>query len=131
MLKNHQAPMNLFDEASRQEAESLKFGFYWENLEQIIDQVKDECREIMEAYQNNDKTHLEEEIGDLILAALSVSIFCKVDQQQALEKSIKKYQARFDALINFVRNDGLENLKNQPMEILMQYWKKAKLNSSS
>lgn len=29
-------------------------------------------------------------------------------------------------MVNLVKNDGLINLKNQPMKVLLSYWKKAK-----
>lgn len=117
---------DLFKEVMRQETESLAFGFYWENLQQILDQIKDECREVEEAYLHKDKNHLKEELGDLIAASLSLCIFCQMDPKNVLEQSITKYQKRFDALVDLVQKDGLIDLKNQPMSVLLSYWKKAK-----
>lgn len=117
---------NLFKEAYRQEMCSRDFGFYWENLQQIINQIVDETREVKEAYESGDRRHLQEEIGDLIYATLSLSIFCQIDQTDALHESLEKYQKRFDAVVKFVKEDGLENLKNQPIEVLMSYWRRAK-----
>jgi len=71
---------NLFKESIQVEADSLEFGFYWETLDQLIDQIKDECREVKEAHEHGNQTHLKEEIGDLISAAISLSIFCQVDR---------------------------------------------------
>ena len=75
--------------------------------------------------------HLQEEIGDLIQAAISLAIFCKFDPHETLLKSIKKFQQRYDAVVQLARSDGYENLHKQSTEQLMNYWKcaKNKLNS--
>lgn len=129
-VSSREKNQDLFKESYRQEMCSLDFGFYWENLQQIIDQIIDETREVKEAFKKGDQKHLKEEIGDLLYAALSLSIFCGVDQYEALQESLEKYQKRFDAVVKFVKADGLDNLKNQPKEVLMSYWQKAKDNSS-
>lgn len=52
-----------------------EFGFYWENFSQLIEQIQSECVEIQEAWDKKDIDHLQEEVGDLIQAAISLSIF--------------------------------------------------------
>lgn len=118
---------DLFKTILREEEISLDFGFYWETLAQIIEQVRSECLEVKEAYDRQDKEHLKEEIGDLIHATISLSVFCGHDPIEALKISTDKYQERLKALINFVKQDGLDNLKNQSMKTLLAYWDKAKI----
>lgn len=122
---------DLFKKIMVQEKESLEFGFYWENIEQLLEQVKSECDEVSEAYLKNDHKHLKEEIGDLINATISLSIFCNIDPKEVLIESIEKYQKRFDTLVELVKKDGLENLKNKSMEVLMSYWFKAKKTTAA
>ena len=80
---------NLFKRVEDQETAARQFGFYWERIEQLIEQIQSECAEIKEAFQKEDETHLEEEIGDLLQAAISLAMFCRIDPQEALLKSIE------------------------------------------
>lgn len=41
---------------------------------QIIEQVQSECREVQEAWKEGNRAHLQEEIGDLIQAAIPKGI---------------------------------------------------------
>jgi uncharacterized protein YabN with tetrapyrrole methylase and pyrophosphatase domain len=111
----------------KQETECQEFGFYWESIDQLIEQIISECREIKEAHEKNDKVHLQEEVGDLLQAAVSLAVFLKLDPEETLAKSIKKFQKRFDALVEFAKQDGHATLENQPLEVLMKYWHQAKI----
>ncbi len=116
----------LFKRVEEQEITAKNFGFYWETVEQLIEQIRSECSEIVEAYQNNDRSHLQEEVGDLLQAAASLAIFCELDPGETLHKSCDKFQKRYDAVVSLVKKDGLDNLHNQPFDVLMHYWDEAK-----
>lgn len=117
---------DLVTEVLEIEAQSKSFGFYWENISQILEQIISECHEVGEAYVAKNYTHCEEEIGDLIHAAISLAYYCGYDPHQALQVSFDKYKARFEHVKQLAAKDGLKDLKNQPMSVLMGYWKKAK-----
>jgi uncharacterized protein YabN with tetrapyrrole methylase and pyrophosphatase domain len=116
----------LLKQVENQELECKKFGFYWERFSQLMEQIQSECKEIQEAWENNNIPHLQEEIGDLIQAAISLAIFCQFDPHETLSKSIKKFQKRMDALVEMAKEDGYDNLHNQSFETLMNYWNRAK-----
>lgn len=121
----------LFKRIERQELVAKEFGFYWENFPQLIEQIQNECIEIQEAWDKEDVAHLQEEVGDLIQAAISLAIFCKLDPRETLAKSIEKFQRRYDVVVQLARNEGHDNLHQQPMETLMDYWKRAKIKTKS
>ncbi len=116
----------LLKRVEMQELEAKKFGFYWENVHQLIDQVQSECKEIQEALTEGDISHLQEEVGDLIQAAISLAVFCSLDPHETLLKSIDKFQKRYDALVALARRDGHEHLHQKSFDVLMEYWKRAK-----
>lgn len=118
--------MDLLKEVECQEIAAKEFGFYWESIEQLIEQIVSECREIEEAYRKGDKRHLQEELGDLMGASISIAIFCGFCPSETLKYSIDKFQKRYDALVELVKQDGKKNLKNHSLDVLMDYWKKAK-----
>lgn len=109
-----------------QEEEAREFGFYWENMHQLIEQIQNECVEVQEAYQKNDRQHLQEEIGDLIQATISLAVFFQFDPHETLLKSIDKFQKRYDIVVKLAREDGLDNLRHQSFDVLMSYWNRAK-----
>lgn len=116
----------LLKQVETQELASKEFGFYWENPLQLIEQIMSECEEIKEALQHSPRSHLEEEIGDLMLASVSLAVFCQFDPHETLKKSISKFQKRFEHLKQLVLQDGKMTLENEPFEVLVHYWKKAK-----
>lgn len=119
--------MDLFTEVERQETEAKEFGFYWEHIDQLIDQIKSECKEVKEAFEQNDRAHLQEELGDLMQAAISLAVYCNVDPASTLKLSIDKFQKRYDAVVDLAKKDGLKTLHGKSFEELMVYWDQAKL----
>lgn len=118
--------MNLLKEVEKQELVAKEFGFYWETIDQLLEQIISECHEIQEAYRKGDKAHLQEELGDLMSASVSIAVFCGACPVDTLKKSIDKFQKRYDKLVDLVKEDGRSDLKNQSFELLMSYWKRAK-----
>lgn len=123
-----QNPSNncLLKKVEEQEVVSRKFGFYWEHINQLLDQIQSECQEVKEAWQNNDRENLQEEIGDLIQATVCLAVFCDFDPHETLLKSNEKFQRRYDKLVELVHNDGYKNLQRQSFDVLMNYWNRAK-----
>lgn len=121
----------LLKQVEKQEFEAKKFGFYWENFHQLIQQIQSECVEIQEAWGTGNTLHLEEEIGDVIHATVSLAIFCKLDPHKTLLNSMKKFQKRYDTVVQLAREEGYENLHQQSFEVLMDYWNRAKSATKS
>lgn len=116
----------LLKRVEEQEMVARKFGFYWEHINQIIEQIQTECVEVQEAWQKNDRSHLQEEVGDLLQAAVSLVVFCDLDPHETLLKSIEKFQKRYDTVVELAHLDGYAHLQQQPFEVLLSYWKRAK-----
>jgi uncharacterized protein YabN with tetrapyrrole methylase and pyrophosphatase domain len=116
----------LLKEVEKQEKEALKFGFYWDNFNQLIQQIQSECVEIEEAWEKGDLAHLQEEIGDLIQASISLAVFCKLDPHETLSKSIKKFQQRYEIVVELAKNEGFNHLKGQSTKVMMDFWYRAK-----
>jgi uncharacterized protein YabN with tetrapyrrole methylase and pyrophosphatase domain len=119
----------LLKKVEEQELAAKEFGFYWENFHQLIEQIENECREIEEAWERKNIPHVQEEVGDLIQAAISLAVFCKLDPRETLTKSIAKFQKRYDVVVELARGEGHENLHQQSFETLMDYWNRAKIKT--
>lgn len=119
----------LLKKVERQELEAKKFGFYWENFDQLIQQIQSECVEVQEAWQKGEVSLLQEEIGDLIQAAIGLAVFCKLDPHETLFKITEKFQKRYDLVVQLACKEGHENLHNQSYDCLMNYWNLAKIKA--
>lgn len=116
----------LLKRVEEQETKAKEFGFYWEHIDQLIEQIKSECAEVKEAWQKQDRAHLQEELGDLLQAAISLTTFCEFDPHETLLKSINKFQRRYDTVVALAKKDGYTHLKEQPFELIESYWLQAK-----
>jgi XTP/dITP diphosphohydrolase len=57
--------------------------------------VEEEQQELQEAISLGNKTHIEEEFGDLMFSLINYARFLDVDPEGALEKTNKKFIYRF------------------------------------
>ena len=81
--------------AMRLQEKAKQVGFEWDNKEQVWDKVKEEMDELLEVINTNEKERIEEEYGDLIFSLINYARFLDIDAENALEKTNKKFIARF------------------------------------
>jgi len=118
--------MTVLDRTLELEKKANAFGFQWENATQILDQIKSECQEIQAELDQKNTENLQEEIGDLLHAVLSLCVFCQFPLQATLEKSLDKFDGRLAQVIAQAKSHGYQTLKGQPIDVLMSFWNKAK-----
>lgn len=119
--------MDLFDKVISLDKAATDFGFTWEHHSQLVEQLLSECEEVKEVIDHPHlREHLEEELGDLIFTAIALCVYCKFDPKTTLDKSLDKFQIRFQALKEITAKQGLMTLHQQPMSVLKQFWDKAK-----
>lgn len=74
---------------------AVKTGFEWPNEEELYKCIFSEFDEFKEAKAEGDKNHMEEEFGDILFAVVNLARWNKIDAEQALLKSNKKFMKRF------------------------------------
>lgn len=120
---------NSVKEITISEQEAINFGFNWTHSDQIFDQIQSECQEIREVLDDPSKQQeLEHELGDLMHATISLCVFAGFDPEIALQKTLLKFNKRFNEVVRLAKQDGHTNLKGQTTKVLMDYWSKAKIN---
>lgn len=123
-------PNNALTNLLHLEEDARTFGFEWPNELMIIDQVIDECREIREAIEKNEaRERIQEEIGDLLHSAVSLSVFAGFDVEETLAKVNTKFGNRMHMMKKLTHELGLPNLKGQTIEFMLELWRKAKIMS--
>ena len=71
-----------------------KAGFDWRDVSGALDKLSEELDELRDAALNG-KGDPAEELGDLLLAAVSVARFLEADPEEALHAACDKFSARF------------------------------------
>ena len=68
---------------------------------------------------------MEEELGDVLFAAVKAGRFAGVDPEEALSRTCEKFIRRFRAVEDAVRARGAD-MKDMPLEELTALWEQAK-----
>ena len=79
--------------AEKLQKKAAKVGFDWENAQGALGKVEEELDEVKRAMSGDGDS--EEEIGDLLFAAVNVARHLKVDPERAMEKTCNKFIRRF------------------------------------
>lgn len=84
--------------AMRLQEKAKQTGFEWDNTSQVWEKVKEEVNELEEAVNNGNKDAMEDEFGDVMFSLVNYSRFLDIDAENALERTNKKFQRRFQAM---------------------------------
>ena len=101
-------------------------GFDWEKREDVLNKVLEEIHEFEEEVKIEDNHEkIEEEFGDILFALVNYSRFCKINPDDALERTNRKFIKRFKYLEGRAREEGkkLENMTLAEMDV---YWEESK-----
>ena len=94
--------------AMRIEEKAKQVGFEWANKEQVWEKVEEEKAELLEAVRSGNNVHVEEEAGDLFFSVINYVRFLKVDAENALELTNKKFIKRFTLMEENVLQRGMK-----------------------
>jgi MazG family protein len=97
-------------------------GFDWENLEQVLDKLREELAELKAAHEHPE---VENEIGDLLFVIVNIARFLKVDPEQALRKTNAKFRRRFGRIEEGLAASG-KTLQDASMDEMESLWQEAK-----
>src|SRR5258708_2650515 len=102
-----------------------RIGFDWEEAGGVFEKMQEETEELKKALGEQDQRKMEEELGDLLFAAVNLSRFLKIDPEIALKKANAKFSSRFRAMERMARKNGRE-FKDLPREQMEAVWDAAK-----
>jgi len=108
--------------AQKMSKKAVKTGFEWPNEDSLYECVHSEFDEFKEACAEKDKDHMEEELGDILFAVVNLARWNKIDAEQALLKSNKKFEKRFRKMEQL----AIKPLEEYSFEEFDKLWKQAK-----
>jgi MazG family protein len=108
---------------------AARAGFDWHDADGIFEKLREEMAEVRHALTEKDSLHAEEELGDLLFAAVNLARFVEVDPEIALKKANVKFQRRFMEMERAAaeRAGSFAELPREEMEAL---WDAVKLNEN-
>jgi ATP diphosphatase len=111
--------------AKKLQKRAAEAGFDWPEAGPVLDKLNEEAREVREAMVSGDEAHIEEEVGDLLFAAVNLARQLKVDPGKALRGANAKFEHRFRAMEERAGGaDALAALDLDEQEALWQAVKK-------
>lgn len=112
-------------QAEKLQKKASKYGFDWENPDQVFDKLQEEINELKEAYKEKDKEHISEELGDVIFVLSRLASHLEISADESLRKVNNKFRKRFGYVEKALKEDGksLEKAKVTEME---EKWQEAK-----
>jgi len=81
--------------AMRLQEKARQVGFEWENKDQVWQKVEEEINELHAAVEKDEEDKIEDEFGDLVFSLINYARFLRIDAENALERTNKKFISRF------------------------------------
>jgi tetrapyrrole methylase family protein/MazG family protein len=112
-------------EAFQLTRKASRIGFDWNDAAGVIAKMQEETAELESALQTRNRQRIEEEMGDLVFAAVNLGRFLEVDPEIALKKANAKFSRRFRAMEAMARESGRE-FKDLPRDEMEALWEATK-----
>ena len=111
--------------ASRIQDKVAGIGFDWEEPHQVWEKVQEEMQEFQEEVQQENRDNMEAEFGDVLFSMINYARFLKINPENALERTNKKFIARFQYLENKAKEQG-KDLRDMTLQEMDVFWEEAK-----
>jgi XTP/dITP diphosphohydrolase len=111
--------------ASRIQDKVAGVGFDWEEPYQVFEKLKEELDELQHEINVQDQEKIESEFGDVLFSMINYARFLKVNPENSLERTNKKFIKRFQYLESKAKenNKTLSDMTLAEMDI---FWEEAK-----
>lgn len=111
--------------ANRIQEKVAGVGFDWEHPEQVFEKLKEELAELQHEVKQNDRDKMESEFGDVLFSMVNYARFLKINPENALERTNKKFIKRFQYLEGKAKESG-KTLREMTLAEMDVFWEEAK-----
>lgn len=109
--------------AEKIQSKAEKAGFQWPHIQAAMDKLSEELDELKSAVA--DGTNVEEELGDLLFAAVKIARFFQIDAEEALAGTCEKFIRRFAGVEAAATARGMD-MDQLTVSELMVLWDREK-----
>jgi XTP/dITP diphosphohydrolase len=107
--------------AMRLQEKAKQVGFEWENKEQVWEKVEEETAELKAAMGKGIQDEIEDEFGDLLFSLINYARFLRIDAENALERTNKKFIYRFTRMEEAAMKNG-KYLQDMSLDEMDAIW---------
>ncbi len=125
LLDDVPAALPALSRAAKLQKRAAQVGFDWPDALPVLDKVREELDEVLQAMADNDPAALADEVGDLLFAAVNLARHVKVDPETALRSANGKFERRFRFIEQALRDMG-RPIEDCTLEDLDALWGEAK-----
>ena len=111
--------------ASRIQDKVKGVGFDWEEPEQVWEKVEEELNELQVEVKEGNQDKMEAEFGDVLFSMINYARFLKINPEDALERTNKKFIKRFMYLEGKAVELG-KDLSEMTLAEMDVFWEEAK-----
>ena len=111
--------------ARRIQEKVSRVGFDWSRTDEVLMKVEEELGELKEANASGDRAAVEEELGDLLFAVANLARFVSLCPEDALRKTVDKFQRRFQYIERELPKRG-KKLGEASLEEMDELWEEVK-----
>ncbi len=104
---------------------AARVGFDWPDAAQIFEKAREELSELERASASGDGRAAREELGDVLFSIVMLARRLGLDPEEALERTNRKFQMRFDRVQAELRRRGIP-LEEAGCAMLDRLWDEAK-----
>ena len=104
---------------------AARVGFDWPKISQVLDKIDEETKELIEAKKTEPQERISEEFGDLMFSIVNLGRHLKVDPEEALKQTNRKFITRFKFVEDSIRSQG-KKIEDTSLEKMEALWQQAK-----
>jgi tetrapyrrole methylase family protein/MazG family protein len=107
-----------------------EIGFDWPRIGEVLEKLEEELKELREALSLKNRRRIREEIGDLLFVIVNIARFLRIDPEEALNKTVRKFTSRFNYIEKSLRQKGKTFRQSNLIE-MDRLWEEAKKRETS
>lgn len=116
--------------AAKLQKRAANVGFDWADAEGVLDKIEEEIAELRQAIRGGRHSEVLDEAGDLLFAQVNLCRHLKLDPEQALRSTNRKFERRFRYVETQV-NQQRGAFSSYTLEELDTFWNQAKLRETA
>ncbi len=111
--------------AQRLQEKASRVGFDWTETAPVVQKVREEVEEFLQAAEHKDEDAMKDELGDLLFSLVNLSRFLNISAEDAVAGASRKFTGRFHKVEAEAERQGRE-LKDMSLEDMDDIWNQIK-----
>ena len=86
---------------------AAKVGFDWPDVDGALPKIAEEAAELAAAIESGERSHIDDELGDLLFAVVNVARHLDIEPEAALRVATHKFRRRFEGVERLAAERGI------------------------